>query len=431
MAKKQNHKRGAAVNPNLTGVQAPAVGMLTPRDIRRSANALVELQTRPQLNAIDSQIRQTQTQGAGIQDRLAQVYANLGSNYTQQLGRYDASNAGSAAQTRAIGDARQNAITTAYGDANQRLAGDATVRGGGLDGGTSAALAAQMGAAHTAAASDVEAASTAQKQTADAYRGLIQTMAAAAPMAGAEAIGKTGAETAKALGNLADKRTDVIGSGDALRVKTMNDLQQQAFTNYATVQGLNLQGDKQAIDLALGSASNDYKYDALNTKIDQNNTTNDQADQRIAQGDERNQIAWGNLHNSQDRLKWQKDRAEYLDSHGGVKGLTPWQRLQFQKGNEAVRSSIESVGAAGDAFHQAMVKGDDGKMHHYTPEQIKAALLKKFGNDADVVNAGIALAHGTLNEGAHPDLIAALKARHIGIPKSWTRTKGYTPAKGA
>jgi hypothetical protein len=408
--------------------------MLTPRDIRRSANALVDLQIRPQLNAIDSQIRTTQTQGAGIQDRHPQMYANLGSNYTQPAGQVRRFERGHERRRRgpSVTHARMRS-RAGYSEA-RRSAGRQTrpCAAAGLTAARRQALASQLGAAHTAAAADTaKPPATVQKQTADAYRGLIQTMAAAAPMAGAEAIGKTGAETAKALGNLADKRTDVIGSGDALRVKTMNDLQQQAFTNYATVQGLNLQGDKQAIDLALGSASNDYKYDALNTKIDQNNTTNDQADQRIAQGDERNQIAWGNLHNSQDRLKWQKDRAEYLDSHGGVKGLTPWQRLQFQKGNEAVRSSIESVGAAGDAFHQAMVKGDDGKMHHYTPEQIKAALLKKFGNDADVVNAGIALAHGTLNEGAHPDLIAALKARHIGIPKSWTRTKGYTPAKGA
>lgn len=417
MARSKRTYKKTTAKPTITGVQAPTVGMLTPEDIRRSANAMVDLQTRPQLNAIDRQVAQTQTQGAGISDRITQLYKNLGQSYTDQLGKFDAGAAASSTRLQGIGQARQAAITGAYGQANDRLAADNAVRGPGLDGGTSKALASQMGDAQANAAADTAFASTAQQQTSDAYRGLIQSMAANAPMRGAEAASAAGAETAKALGGLADKRTDVIGQGDAMRVKTINDLNQQAFTNYATVQGLNLKGDAQAIQLALGNGNLGEKYDALNNTAANQNVTEEQGDTRLDQGAERNKIAWSNHDLAQNKFDYQKRLASQLGK-GGLKNLTPWQRVQVQKANSDVRGAIQSVGATGDALHEQKIKNPEtGKYRSATSAEIRAALLKKYGNDTDVVNAGVALAHGTLKQ--HPELIQALKARHIGIPKAW------------
>jgi hypothetical protein len=418
-----------SINPALTGVQgSPAA--LTPQDIRRAANAQVDMQTRPTLTALDTQRQQTQVQGKGIQDRLIQMYGNLSQSIGNELPKIDAAGAQSQQAFRGIGQAAQDAITNSYQQADGRMAADGGRRGAGLDGGASKALASQAALVHANAAADTSFASMAAQQQQDAYRGLVESMAQTAKMHGTDMAGQAGLETSKTLGDIQGKRDDVLAQRGPLRAKAVTDLTQQAFNNYATVQGLNLKGDAQAIQLALGTANNALGYDRLNSTIADDNVDNNISQQNADTAKERNAIAWGNLGTAQDKLAWQKSHAAYIDSHGGVKGMTPYQRAQFQKANSAVRGQIKSVGDVGDAFHQQMVKGDDGKMHHYTQAQIRAALLKKFGNDADIVNAGIALAHNTLNEGAHPELIQALKARHIGIPKEWTRTKGYTGAKG-
>lgn len=420
MAKRKAPK-APKINPNLTGVQATPMA-LTPQDIRRAANAQVDMATRPTLTALDTQRNQTAVQGAGIQDRLTQMYAGLGQSMEGQLKNYNTSATSQQGNLQAIGQASQDAVARGYQQAQDRITTDAATRGAGLDGGASQALASQAADANARASADATFATTAQQQTQDAYRGLIQSMAATAPMRGAEMASAAGQETAKGLAGIADQRAGVLAQRGPMRAKAITDLTQQAFNNYATVQGLNLKGDAQAIQLALGTANNALGYDRLGESTTHNVTTE-------GQGAERNQIAWGNLKNSQDRLAWQKSRAAAVDAKGGLAGLTPWQRAQFQKGNDAVRNAIKSVGSTGDAFHQAMVKGADGKMHHYTQAQIKAALLKQFKGDADVVDAGLALAHGTLAK--NPDIIARLKARHIGVPKDWTRTAGYTPAQGA
>lgn len=410
------------INPNLAGVQAgPAA--LTPQDIRRAADAQVDMATRPTLNALDTQRNQTAVQGAGIQDRLAQLYAGLGHSIEGQLSNYNSSAARQQTNMQGIGQTAQDAVARGYQTAQDRITSDAATRGPGLDGGASKALASQAADANARVAADTQFATTAQQQTQDAYRGLIQSMASTAPMRGAEMAGAAGQQTAKGLADISTKRADVVAQRGPMRAKAITDLSQQAFNNYATVQGLNLKGDAQAIQLALGTANVDLGASRLNETTTHNvNNENLSAD--------RNQVAWGNLHNAQDKLAWQKSRAAAIDANkNGIKGLTAWQRTQFQKGNDAVRNAIQSVGAMGDTFHQQQVKGADGKMHHLTPEQIKAGLLKQFKNDADVVDAGVALAHGDLAR--HPEIIARLQARHIGVPANWTRTAGYTPAKGA
>jgi hypothetical protein len=418
--KKPRHYAPKLPNPALTGVQG-APPALTPQDIGRAANASVDLQTRPTLTALDRQTAQTAVQGKGVQDRIVDLYSNLGKSAQTQLGTFDTSSRLAQGQMAGIGQARQDAITSGYGQAQGRMDADAAVRGGGLDGGASAALASQMAAAHTSAASDQTAASTAQQQTQDAYRGLIESVAAAAPMRGAEMAATAGQKTAGALGDIADKRADVLAQRGGLRAKAISDLTQQAFNNYATVQGLNLKGDAQAINLALGTANLYKGYDQLNENAADNADTTDIAQQNADTAKDRNKIGWANADTAKNKLAWQQRRAQYLDSHGGLAGLTPWQKAQFQKGNAAVRNAIMSVGPTGDAFHQQMVKGADGKQHHYTNEQIHAALLKKFGNDADVVDAGIFLAHHP-NSPLPADIEQRLRARHIGIPGKWHTT---------
>src|SRR4051812_2333479 len=129
MSKKKpaRHYTPKLPNPTLTGVQG-APPTLTAQDIGRAANASVDMQTRPTLTALDRQTQQTAVQGKGVQDRIVQLYSNLGKSAQTQLGTFDTSSQMAQGQMAGIGQARQDAITSAYGQAQGRMDADAAVR---------------------------------------------------------------------------------------------------------------------------------------------------------------------------------------------------------------------------------------------------------------------------------------------------------------
>jgi hypothetical protein len=431
--KSQNHVKGRSVVMPPTINAAPptldqAPSYLSPTNIRRAADAQVDLATRPTLNALDQQSNQVAVQGAGIEQRIGDMYGALSKQIAGSLDQYNHNAAGQSAALQGIGDSLAAGTSSDQQGAQARLAADTAARGGGLDGGASKALAADAAATNARVSGDRTFQATQQSQSQDAYRGLISAMAAGLPVRGADMAAQAGANTTRALSDIAGKRTDILAQRGDMRAKAIGDLNQQAFNNYATVQGLNLQGNKQAIDLAMGQANTLLKTADLNEHVTHDATTEGIAQQNANTAGERADISWGNLKNAQDKLAWQKHRAAYIDAHPNA-GLSAYQKAQFRKGNDAVRTAIESVGHIGDVDNRLTYKDKDGKTQKYTRDQVYADLLKKFHNDSTVVDAGIALAHGTLAK--HPELIQALKDRHIGVPKRWVRTQGYTPAKGA
>lgn len=244
----------------------------------------------------------------------------------------------------------------------------------------------------------------------DNWKGYLAAMSATGAQSGGEQAGKIATATDLSLNDLLTKRRGVIAEREAGVVKTENDLNQQAFTNYATIEGLGIKQDSLAQQLAINQAGLNYKYDALGQAKDIANTNAGLSQQRI------NATLTGQQLAHQDRL------ASIAARNGGTKGLSPVQRRALQKANAKIRSGIQT-GVDDIVPFLLDYKDKDGNTPYQDKngspnwKSIRYALNKRLGNDGDVVNAVVNM----YANGGHlsPKYIAVLKARHIGVPKSW------------
>lgn len=242
------------------------------------------------------------------------------------------------------------------------------------------------------------------------WKGYLASLSAAGGMSGGEQAGQIAVATDRGLTDLESKRHALIAQRGGEIAKTENELGQQAFTNYATLQGLNLKSDSLAQQLALAQSGLNYKYDALGQAKDIANTNAGLSQQRIDATLTGQQLA------HQDRL------AAIAARNGGFKGLSPTQKRALQKANAKIRSGIQT-GVDDIIPYLLSYEDKDGKQTFVDKDKspnwvaIRAALNKRLGNDGDVVNAVVNLYS---NKGyLSPKYIAALKRRHIGVPKEW------------
>lgn len=373
-------------------------------DILRTANALVDLQTRPTLNALDREFSRTQAQGLQMQNRVTQLYAGLGDVYNRH--GQTARTAGDAAvgQLKALGDAQLAA--TKYEQAPD-------ARGPGLDGGSSKALAAQMADAQARAAGTTANATTAAIAEGGSYQNLIQAMAAAAPTRGAEEAAQVGNRTQDALMDLKGKRADVLMQRGPLRAKTVQDLTQQGFNNYATLRALELDEDKLAQDLAMGNAG--MALDAMQTNA---SIADDNIDNAIAGARLENDIADDAADNARDERRVGIAELRAQAAAEGKASLTPYQQLQLRRANNRTRGDIRAAYSKLNYLRDKFTDEDGNKLKI---DEIRLALQKQF-KDEDVVDAAFDLRHNRKRGGRamlSSRTIKNLQNRGIGVPGRW------------
>lgn len=430
--------------------------VLGPQALRQLVNSLTQTEIRPQVDAINTQIKTTRAEGAS-QQAGAQAAGSLQANRTndyytmlaksmgqvqqgqQQAGQQYAANL----QNVTAGTTAQ--IDQASNDRQSQLAQDMAVRGGGLQ--QNAGFESAIGAARVNAAQrgqDIKGLAASQNAN---YEGLINSMAGSTAMKGGEIqgqiasqtqanMGQIGTESMKSLVDLMGQKRTVQAQRGPLTAKNLLQVRDSEFNKLATMEGLNL--DTAQLRERIRSAKTNEKLTAigLTQKELQQRATNkhnsvleQQAQQRINATIRGQNITVRGQDMSAEQRAADRALREKLQNAGGVAGLTPSELRKLHESNAKYRSSIRSVksiieGVLGthDQHKTGTFERNKPGDKHFEWAQVKKDLNAKY-KDADMVDAAFELwKYGHISN----SLEQRLRERQIGIPKNW---RFYSPNK--
>lgn len=208
--------------------------------LSESAHDLAELDTRPQLQAIDTASQTAQTQGQAVAGRAAGYYQQLAQQAADSVARQHAISGqlndtlgGLTAQTQAR-------VAQAGQEQQTKLAADAQLRGGGLSGGADDQAATEQAAQTDRAAQDAGAYQAAGAKQGSNYEGLTNVGSTAAAQRGGEQLGELNINLLNSLAKLRTQRQQVQAGEGADETKQLLGLRQSEFNNLATEQGLGI-----------------------------------------------------------------------------------------------------------------------------------------------------------------------------------------------
>jgi hypothetical protein len=147
----QRRKRRLAKNPLYNPTK-----VLSGADLADAAKALTNLDLNPQLSALDTQAKTTQTQGAGLIDKSAGFYRDIASQEADRVARQKALSDRLNATLSGIASDSQTTADRAKQDVTDAQAADTAVRGPGLSGGGDQAAAADLAAQRARAGQTAE-----------------------------------------------------------------------------------------------------------------------------------------------------------------------------------------------------------------------------------------------------------------------------------
>jgi hypothetical protein len=359
----QRRKRRLAKNPLYNPTK-----VLSGADLADAAKALTNLDLNPQLSALDTQAKTTQTQGTGLIDKSAGFYRDIASQEADRVARQKALSDRLNATLSGIASDSQTTADRAKQDVTDAQAADTAVRGPGLSGGGDQAAAADLAAQRARAGQTAETFRSSGASQGANNEAFLNASAAAQGMHAGEVHKQLVNQLANRLGDIASKRTSVESTRGASDVKNLTTLRQQGFENIATMQGLGIKEQDLAAQTADQAARRELaKQQAAETR------RNNRRRARIAQQ--------GQSETHRHNVTTEGQGQQRIDQ-GGKKAKKP------SKPSEAARKTVVQIGDAVTQYGTLKQKfgGDLSKVaanarKHGVPEHIlnAAADISNFG----------------------------------------------------
>jgi hypothetical protein len=207
--------------------------------LSHAAQALTDLEFNPQRKALTTEATQAERQGGALQSRAGGYFLQLAEAERGNVERSQA--VGNLLQQRlgTIGQESTQALDAAQQKSQDVLNSDETLRGPGLQGG-STQLAEELAAARARQASSQQAATTeAAASTAD-YGNLADLSRRAREVRGGETVQQLANAESAQLGDIASRRAALEASVGPKRTENLLNLRQSGFENAATAAGLDI-----------------------------------------------------------------------------------------------------------------------------------------------------------------------------------------------
>jgi hypothetical protein len=203
-----------------------------------AARATVDLETQPQITALDTQARSARIQQGALGSRAEGYYRTLAQEAQGDVARVQATRDASSARMAEIGQQGQAAVDNAQVQADVAQARDVDVRGGGLAGGGDERVRSEL-AAQRARSSHIGQAAQGQNENIGAnWEGFTRQMATAQLMRGGEVQERLMNRLSNELSDIRTKKADVKSLAGTKLVDNLTKLRQQAFENAATAEAL-------------------------------------------------------------------------------------------------------------------------------------------------------------------------------------------------
>lgn len=245
-APKGHAPRGARPNPIYDPMQT-----LSGHSLKQAANALTDLEIRPQISALAQQIAASQRQGRAVQDQTAGYFRDLGAQAQQAYANQQAASQRLNSTLQGIGDQTQQQIGAAGQTAQGQLA---PLQAKGLDGGSFASLAREIAAQQGLAATNAQTFRTQGAQQGANYEGLTANQMATGALRGQERLGQIANAFAQQQAPLVQREADVQASRGATFVKNLGSLRNSERSYNMSLQTLGLNTQKAADTTAYNQA---------------------------------------------------------------------------------------------------------------------------------------------------------------------------------
>jgi hypothetical protein len=257
-ARQKAKRRTARIKSERAALYDPGAQLSGAR-LRRAANQLTALEVNPQRRALRNEMTQATAQGTELANRTKDYYSQIAQSESDNVARQQALGADLQGRLKGIGDQSQAALSQIGTEADQRASADTAVRGGGLGGGGSERVAAEVAAQRGLALQGAQSASSQGELSTANWSNLANIAAQARGMQGGESLGRVQNALSAQQGDIRNKQIDLEGKVAQTRMKNILDLRQQGYENIVTAEGLGIdrakiaasvQSDKRAAALA-------------------------------------------------------------------------------------------------------------------------------------------------------------------------------------
>lgn len=291
-------QRKALLNP-----QQPLSG----NNLLAAAKAQVDLETKPQISALDTQARSARIQQGALASRSGGYYQQLAQEAMGQIGRVQATRAATGQAISGVNSAAQQAMDRTQAIADQSQARDVGVRGPGLSGGGDERVRQELAAARTRSAEIGQSAGANAENIGANWEGYARQMATASQMRGGEVQERLLNRLSNELSDIRTKKADILSMVGPKQTDALTKLRQQAFENAATAStlgqkqlALKYQAEADAADRALAQSR-------IDVTRENNKTTAELARDRINQQESASRRSARTQHRGQDVTKRGQD----------------------------------------------------------------------------------------------------------------------------
>jgi hypothetical protein len=392
MPKPKSKKKPLSLQQKLNRTLYNPGQILGGRNMRRAVDQLVKLQVRPAVSDLNRQTQQVQRQSAQVTDRARSYLDSLSARQAELVKASQGITADANTAQATVADQSRQAAMAQQQQADAQVNADADVRGDIARG------AAQQLAEHFAAN---QAGSMAQRQadgTAVATKGgssdqLAVTQAMASNQRGGEQMTGLADRFAQALGEISEKKKDIVGSKGSLGADILQKLRQQQFENLITTRGLNL--DEQEL-----AASTLVDHARVGETKRHNKKMEKSASRAAMLADRKYRLDLKEFGADQAKDNYQREHGlgPYYKpkgskgSGGDDGGLTPAQRIARENKRNEAWSDVETIAATMGSYGGQMVEVD-GKTRKPTREEIFARLREDDNASQDQIIVALALRH--------------------------------------
>jgi len=220
--------------------------------LKQAANALTNLEIRPQVSALARQIAATNRQGQAVQDKTAGYFAQLGGQAQQALTAQQGVSQRLNAALQGIGSQTQQQIGDAGSAAQAQLA---PLQQQGLDGGSFAQLAKEIAAQRALAATNAQTSQTYGAQQGANFEGLTANQIGTGALRGQERLGEIGNATLAATAEARGRKADLLASRGSLFTKNLGALRDSERNYKLAVDTLGANVQNNLLDAASQRAS--------------------------------------------------------------------------------------------------------------------------------------------------------------------------------
>jgi hypothetical protein len=410
--------------------------MLAGRSLKRAANALTNLEIRPQVSALARSIAATQRQGRATEDLTAGYFRDLGVQAQQSLAAQQGVSDRLNSTLQGIGDQTQQQIGAAGQTAQAQLA---PLQQSGLDGGSFAQLAREIMAQQGLAATNSQTSRTFGAQQGANFEGLTANQMGTGTLRGQERLGQIANATLLGTQEARGRQADLLASRGATFTKNLGALRDSERNYDLAVNTLGLNTQKAQLDAATNAAR------LKQSGLDRQARAAAAAD-RQALGTASFIARWGITPQALKALpnpgQWLRQNAPYYTSRrgsGGGGGLTRVQaHAAFGNIDAATRSARDMLAsgngtgyvrsALAKGYYEVPVKDARG---HQIYDASGAAKTRRISiprvADNTLVNAAMDLA---VNGYLSPANVGALHRYGLKVGGRYRYLKGHRPPPG-